>query len=198
MPKSIGVILILVVIVIGVFALFWSKNSGPPSELVEIKTNPGAKIFAKLPGGEEKFLNSVSKSDVDELSQIKVDVPINADVVLRYDNNEEIIAYEEWHENKLISVNFNQPIAIMINARPEAYVFIMLPDGEGFIEPRIEDFIVPPEPIEQNTNLTPIRGGGLKVLIGTTIKLVYQSQEKIFTYEEWKRDEQISYNFSNP
>ena len=198
MSKSIPVILILV-IVVGIFVLFRTKSGRTPSELVEIETNPGAEIFAKLPGGEEKFLNSVSKSDNDELSQIKVDVPINADVVLRYDNNEKIIAYEEWQAEKTISVNFNVfiSVSVAINAKPEAYVFIKLPNGGDFIEPRIEHFIVPPEPGEQNTNITPIRGG-LKVPIGTTIKLVYQGRERFFSYEEWKKEARVWHDFSNP
>jgi archaellin len=196
MNKSIGVLLSVVigVILIAAIVFFITQNSG--SIQVEIKATPGTKVFAKLPGGEEQFLNSVPGVD-DE--KINVNVPIEADVILRYGNKEEIIAYEEWQEEKSISVNFNQPISIMINAQqPETYVFIMLPDGDEFIEPRTEDFIVPPEPDEQNTNLIPIRGGGLKIPIGTKIKLVYQDKERIFAYEEYKKKMRISHNFSNP
>lgn len=196
----VNVVSVVVVILIAIVILQYWDGVSPfsKSNRVEITTTPGAKVFAKLPDGEEQFLNSVPESDDGMLSQVKIHVPIDADIILRYDNNEKIIAYEEWQEDKAISVDFHELISIYIGAEPWAYVYIKLPNGDDFIKPRTKDFIVPPEPIERKTNLTPIRGEGLKVPIGTAIKLVYQDKEKVFSYEEWKRESRISHNFSNP
>ena len=126
-----------------------------------------------------------------------MDVPIDADLILRYNNEEEIFAYEIWKEEKSISHDFNAFVSVQINAIPWAEVLIKLPENDDYMSPRIQDFIIPPEPNEQNTNVTPIRGG-MKVPIGTTIKLVYQGKEKVFSYEEWQKDARISHDFSNP
>ena len=88
------------------------------------------------------------------------------------------------------------PVTVSVNAIPWAKVFIKLPESDGFIEPRAQDFTIQPGPNQENSNITPIRGG-LKVPIGTTIKLVYQSQEKSFPYEAWKDKKTISYDFLN-
>ena len=88
------------------------------------------------------------------------------------------------------------PVTVSINAIPWAKVFIKLPESDGFIEPRAQDFTIPPEPDQQKSNVTPIRGG-LKIPIGTTIKLVYKDQEEIFSYEVWKDKKTISYDFLN-
>lgn len=194
MNKFLSGLLAVAVVLLIVFVILRDSKQ-PLSNSVEIITTPGTKVFAKLPDGEEQFLNSVPKLDNGESNQIKVDVPVNADVILRYNNEEEIIAYEEWQEEKAISVNFN--VSIQINVLPWAYVFIKLPDDDNFIKPRRQDFIITPEPNEEYTNVTPIRGG-LKVPIGTTIKLEYDGREQIFSYETWKNDQRISYNFSNP
>lgn len=200
MSRLVNVVWVVIVLLVVIFILQHRDSVSPfsKSERVEITTNSGAKVFAKLPDGEEQFLNSVPEPDDGKLSQIKMNVPIDADIILRYDNNEEIITYEEWQEEKAISVDFHDLISIYIGAEPWAYVYIKLPNGDDFIKPRTKDFIVPPEPIERKTNLTPIRGEGLKVPIGTAIKLVYQDKEKVFSYEEWKRETRISHNFSNP
>ena len=191
MKKTIGVILILVVVILITFVALWNKDGGL---VVEIQTNPGAKVFAKLPGGEEQFLNSVSTlAD----GKIKVDVPNEADLILRYNNEEEVFAYEMWKEEKSISHDFDAFVSVQINAIPWAEVLIKLPENDDYMSPRIQDYIIPPEPNEQNTNVTPIRGG-MKVPIGTTIKLVYQGKEKVFSYEEWKKESRISHKFSNP
>ena len=47
---------------------------------------------------------------------------------------------------------------VSINAIPWARVFIKLPQDSGFIEPRVQDFTIPPEPNRKNANVTPIRG----------------------------------------
>ena len=86
-------------------------------------------------------------------------------------------------------------VSVSINAIPWARVFIKLPQGGDFIEPRVQDFTIPPESNVENSNVTPIRGR-LKVPIGTTIKLVYQEKEKIFPYEEWEGRQTISHDFS--
>lgn len=194
MTKSVSVPLAIVigVILIATIVFFKTRDSG--SNRVEIKATPGTKVFAKLPGGEEQFLNSVS---ILADGKIKVDVPTDADLILRYNNEEEIFAYEIWKEEKSIAHDFNAFVSVQINAIPWAEVFIKLPENDNYMSPRTQDFIIPPEPNEQNTNITPIRGG-LKVSFGTTIKLVYQGKEKVFSYEEWKKDARISHKFSNP
>ena len=90
----------------------------------------------------------------------------------------------------------SRPMPVSINAIPWARVFIRLPEADDFIEPRAQDFTIPPEPNEKNSNITPIRGS-LKVPIGTTIKLVYKEQEKVFSYEAWKNGQSISHDFLN-
>ena len=95
-------------------------------------------------------------------------------------------------EESLLSL----PVTVSINAIPWAKVFIKLPESDGFIEPRAQDFAIPPDPNQEKSNVTPIRGG-LKVPIGTTIKLVYKEEEKVFSYEAWKNGKSISYDFLN-
>ena len=88
------------------------------------------------------------------------------------------------------------PVTVSINAIPWAKVFIKLPESDGFIEPRAQDFTIPPDPNQEKSNVTPIRGG-LKVPIGTTIKLVYKEKEKVFSYDAWKNGQSISHDFLN-
>jgi hypothetical protein len=88
------------------------------------------------------------------------------------------------------------PVIVSINAIPWAKVFIKLPESDGFIEPRAQDFTIQPGPNQKKSNVTPIRGG-LKAPIGTTIKLVYAAEEKSFPYEVWKDEKTISYDFLN-
>lgn len=192
MTKSVGVLLVAFVVVLLVVAIVFFGPNGPDgSDHVEIKTTPGTKVFAKLPGGEETFLNSVSTL---EDGLITVDVPINAEVILRYNNNEKIFPYETYKED---GVTYYFPVSIQIEADPWAYVFIKLPRADDFIEPRPQDYISPPGPGNKYPNLTPIRGG-LKLPISTAVKLVYQGKEKVFPYQTWKSMERISHNFSNP
>ena len=87
-------------------------------------------------------------------------------------------------------------VTVSINAIPWARVFLRLPQSDDFIEPRTQDFTIPPEPNRKNSNVTPIRGE-LKVPIGTIIKLVYETQERSFPYEAWKDEKTISYDFLN-
>ena len=88
------------------------------------------------------------------------------------------------------------PVTVSINAIPWATVFIKLPEGDDFIEPRAQDFTISPKPNQEKSNITPIRGG-LKIPIGTTIKLVYKEKEKVFSYEAWKSGQSISHDFLN-
>ena len=69
---------------------------------------------------------------------------------------------------------------------PWAEVFIKLPGTDRFIKPP-----------EKKSNITPIRGG-LKVPIGTAIRLVYEDKEKTFGYEAWKTSKTISHDFMEP
>ena len=87
-----------------------------------------------------------------------------------------------------------ETVSVSINAIPWARVFIKLPQGSDFIEPRVQDFTIAPEPNVRNANVTPIRGS-LKVPVRTAIKLVYRGKEKIFPYEVWKDGKTISYDF---
>ena len=87
-------------------------------------------------------------------------------------------------------------VTVSINAIPWARVFLRLPQSYDFIEPRAQDFTIPPDPNRKNSNVTPIRGG-LKVPNGTIIKLVYEAQERNFPYEAWKDEKTISYDFLN-
>ena len=87
-------------------------------------------------------------------------------------------------------------VTVSINAIPWARVFIKLPDSDDFIEPRAQDFTIPPDPNRKTSNITPIRGG-LKVPIDTTIRLIYEEKEKSFPYEAWKDEKTISYDFLN-
>ena len=87
-------------------------------------------------------------------------------------------------------------VSVSINAIPWARVFIKLPENDYFMEPRAGDFTIPPEPNEKNANVTPIPGD-LKVPVGTTVKLMYRGNEKIFPYEVWKDGKTISHDFMN-
>ena len=87
-------------------------------------------------------------------------------------------------------------VQVSINAIPWARVFIKLPENDYFMEPRTQDFTIPPEPDEKNANVTPIPGD-LKVPSGTAIKLMYRGNEKIFPYEVWRDGRTISHDFMN-
>ena len=84
------------------------------------------------------------------------------------------------------------PVTVSINAIPWAKVFIKLPESDDFIEPRAEDYTRTPE--SNRTNVTPMR---VRVPVDTTIRLVYEENEKIFPYEVWKDEKTISHDFLN-
>ena len=87
-------------------------------------------------------------------------------------------------------------VSVSINAIPWARVFIKLPANDDFIAPRVQDFTIPPESNQKESNVTPIPGD-LKVPSGTAIKLMYRGREKIFPYEAWKDGRTISHDFMN-
>lgn len=197
--KVVSVILAVIVVVVAIVFLRRNGDQDNPngmSEKVEIQTTPGTGVFAKLTGNEKQFLNSVSEDGL-----ITVEVPPNVDIILKYDDNEEIFPYETWKEKKSISHDFKglsgDLVTIPVNAEPQAFVFIKLPGSDDFIKPRTQDFEIPPEPNDEIENITPIRVG-LKIPTGTTVKLVYRGREKVFPYEVWKNMEGITHNFSNP
>jgi hypothetical protein len=184
MTKFIGVLLgaVGVLLIVIVILIVRGGESPPEFDRVEIKATEGTQVFVKLSEGVEQYLDNVPAT---------VDVPIGATVILRYNSQEKVYPNGTWQGG--ISHDFTATVSI--NAVPWAKVFIKLPEGD-FIEPRPQDFTIPPEPNEKNSNVTPIRGG-LKVPIGTTIKLVYGNKEKAFPYETWKGGEPISHDFLN-
>lgn len=93
-------------------------------------------------------------------------------------------------------VTGTETVSVSINAIPWARVFIKLPESDYFMEPRARDFTITPEPNATNSNVTPIPGD-LKIPIGTTIKLMYRGNEKIFPYEVWRDGKTISHDFLN-
>ena len=92
--------------------------------------------------------------------------------------------------------SITETVSVSINAIPWARVFIKLPENDYFMEPRPRDFTIPPEPNQEESNVTPIPGN-LKVPSGTAIKLMYRGNEKIFPYEVWKDGKTISHDFLN-
>ncbi len=95
-----------------------------------------------------------------------------------------------------VTITEAEVVSVSINAIPWARVFIKLPENDYFIEPRPQDFTIPPEPNQEESNVTPIPGN-LKVPSGTAIKLMYRGNEKIFPYEVWKDGKTISHDFMN-
>ena len=91
-----------------------------------------------------------------------------------------------------------RPTAVVsVNAVPWAEVSIKLPKGASYIKPQRIHFTIPPDSSEEKPNVTPIRGG-LRVPIGTDVKLEYGDREKIFSYEAWKTSKLISHDFLSP
>ena len=86
---------------------------------------------------------------------------------------------------------------VSVNAVPWAEVSIKLPKATSYIIPKSHHFAIPPDPHEKISNITPIRGG-LKVPIGTTIKLLYGDKERTFDYRVWETSKTVSHNFSTP
>ena len=101
-------------------------------------------------------------------------------------------------EKPVRPITIQNPTAVVsVNAVPWAEVSIKLPKTPSYIKPKSHHFAMPPDPNGKISNITPIRGG-LKVPIGTTIKLVYGDKESTFDYKAWETSKTVSHNFSNP
>ena len=191
MTKSIALLLgagsIALVIVIALLVRSGCRGT-PPENRVEITAPKGTQVFARLPDGSEQHLGDLIENS------LTVDVRIDATIALRYKDGEKTFPPEKWRGIKLIE-NFDDTggrrhappvVTVSINAVPWAEVFLKLPGTDRFIEPP-----------EKKSNVTPIRGG-LKVPVGTAIKLVYGDKEKAFGYEAWKTSKTISHDFMEP
>lgn len=198
MTKLVWALLVggLVAIVILIFAVRSCRSPSSESQRIEINGTPGTRVFIKLPEKKEKYLRAVPAT---------VDIPIAAIVILRYKNKEQVFSHDQWQTGQ-ISYNFDSVkpvtsvpsatrfVSVSINAIPWAEVFIRLPGTHHFITPRTQNFIITPEPNGKDNNVTPIRGG-MKVPVGTAIKLVYDGKEQIFPYKSWKERHSISHDF---
>ena len=175
--------------VVPVIAIVFLVRNGcrepTPKSRVEIIAPKGTQVFSRLPNEDERPLGG---------APLTVDIRIDATVVLRYKEQEKIFPPESWRDVKIIEpfvpatpVPLPPPreVTVSINAVPWAKVFIKLPGTDQF------------RPPEKKSNITPIRGG-LRVPIGTAIKLVHGNREKTFGYETWKTSMTISHDFSKP
>lgn len=185
----------IIAIVILIFAVRSCRPPSFESQRIEINATPGTRVFIKLPEKNEKYIRAVPAT---------VDIPIAAIVILRYKDKEQVFSHDQWKTGQ-ISHNFDSRnvgsrkpvtslVSVSINAVPWAEVFIKLPGTHHFITPRKQNFIISPEPNGKDTNVTPIRGG-MKVPVGTAIKLVYDGKEQIFPYKSWKARHSISHDF---
>lgn len=178
-----------VALVIGIVVLIQIINGNgddpPPIRSVKIIAPKGTQVFERLPNESGQFLGK---------APLTVDVEVDATIILRYKEQEKIYPPEKWKGIKLIE-DFggmdkrprpSPVVTVSINAVPWAEVFIRHPDSDRFIKPP-----------GKKSNITPIRGG-LRVPIGTVIKLVYENQEKMFSYEAWKTSMSISHDFHEP
>ena len=90
----------VVVLVIGIVLLIKIINGNGPSpppktRRVEIISNKGTQIFAKLPGDSEQHLGDLAETP------LMVDVRSDATIVLRYKGQEKIFPPEKWKGIKL-------------------------------------------------------------------------------------------------
>ena len=131
-----------------------------------------------------------------------MDVRVDATIILRCEDKEKTYLPDSWRNGRINEPSFcpdpppprPRVVSVSINAVPWAKVFIKLPQANSYIKPQRIHFPIPPDSSEGRSNVTPIRGG-LKVPIGTAIKLVYGDREKIFSYEAWKTSKTISHYF---
>ena len=183
-----------VAVVIGIVLLYKIIFDGegpdpePKTQHVEITAPNGTRVFVRLPGESERLLGVLNEVP------LVLKVEVGASVILRHENKEKSFSPETWENGKIIwcpEPPAPEPIpprvvSVSINAVPWAKVFIKLPGTDRFIEPP-----------EKKSNVTPIRGG-LKVPVGTTIRLVYGDAEKTIDYGAWKTSKSISHDFLNP
>lgn len=178
-----------VALVIGIVVLIQIINGNgdgpPPIRSVKIIAPKGTQVFERLPNESEQSLGK---------APLTVDVVVDATIILRYKEQEKIYPPEKWKGIKLIE-DFGRKdkrpppspvVTVSINAVPWAEVFIRLPDSDRFIKPP-----------GKKSNVTPIRGG-LKIPVGTAIRLVYGDKEQDFGYEAWKTSNTISHVFFQP
>ena len=178
-----------VALVIGIFVLIQIINGNGDKPLpirnVEIIAPKGTQVFARLPGEDENLLGE---------APLTVDVRVDATIILRCEDKEKTYLPDSWRNGRINEPSFcpdpppprPRVVSVSINAVPWAKVFIKLPGTDRFVKPP-----------KKKSNVTPIRGG-LKVPIGTEIKLAYWGIEKVFPYESWKESKSISHDFSNP
>ena len=197
MTKLVWALLVggIIAIVILIFGVRSCRSPSSESQRIEINATPGTRVFIKLPEKKEKYLRAVPAT---------VDIPVAAIVILRYKDRKQVFSHEQWKSGKIshefVSRNLGprKPVtslvSVSINAVPWAEVFIKLPGTHHFITPRKQNFIIMPEPNGKDINVTPIRGG-MKVPVGTAIKLVYDGKEQIFPYKSWKARHSISHDF---
>ena len=177
-----------VAVVIGIVLLYKTIFDGegpdpePKTQHVEIAAPKGTQVFARRPGESEQHLGE---------APLSVDVRVDATIILRCKDREKTFPPDTWkvgriHEPSFCPESPTRVVSVSINAVPWAEVFIKVPGTDRFIRPP-----------EKKSNVTPIRGG-LRVPIGTTVKLIYQGSDKIFPYESWKGSKSISHDFLNP
>ena len=174
-----------VALVIGILVLIQIINGNGDNPLpirsVEIIAPKGTKVFARLPDEDEQTLGE---------APLTVDVRVDATIILRCKDREKTFPPDTWKVGRIYEPSFcpmppPRVVSVSINAVPWAKVFIKLPGTDRFIKPQKEP------------NVTPIRGG-LKVPVGTEIRLVYGDKEQTFGYEAWKTSKTISHDFLKP
>jgi hypothetical protein len=193
MTKTIALLVgtgfVVVVIVIALLITIKIKGCPPPPENVEIIAPEGTQVFTRLLDEPDRY-----QGQLDDTS-LTLSVRVDATVVLRYQNTEKSFRPEARKDGKIVWRLPKPPkppplpkrdVIVSINAVPWAEVYIKLPGTDRFIKPP-----------EKKSNVTPIRGG-LRVPIGTAIKLVYENEAKIFSYEAWKTSKSISHDFHGP
>ena len=191
MTKTVAILLgagiVVLVIVIALLVGNCCREPSPKSR-VEIVAPKGTQIYARFLGESEQHLGDVVEAS------LTVDVAVDATIILRFKDREKTFPPEKWRDVKLIE-DFDDTdgerrptpvVTVSINAVPWAKVFIKLPGTDRFVKPP-----------KKKSNVTPIRGG-LKVPVGTAIKLVYGDKEKTFGYEAWKTSKTISHDFMEP
>ena len=202
MTKTVAILLgagiVVLVIVIALLVRNGCREPSPKSR-VEIVAPKGTQIYARFLDESEQHLGDVVEAS------LTVDVAVDATIILRFKDREKTFPPEKWRDVKLIE-DFDDTderrrappvVTVSINAVPWAEVFIKLPKEQSFIKPQREHFTIPPDPTAKTPNVTPIRGG-LKVPVGTAIRLVYEDKEKTFEYVTWNTSKTISHDFLNP
>lgn len=204
MTKTIALLVgtgfVVVVIVIALLITIKIKGCPPTPEIVEIIAPEGTQVFTRLLDEPDRYQGQLGDTS------LTLSVRVDATVVLRYQNTEKSFRPEAWKDGKIVWRLPKPPkppplpkrdVIVSINAVPWAKVLIRLPKAASFIKPKREHFATPSDSMTEKANVTPIRGG-LKVPIGTTIRLVYENKDKTFVYEVWKKSNTISHDFLNP